>query len=248
MDPAQLAQGLISFANLPLYKKARVTFPPPPDYRRPKENVAVKVLENVLNKVVFSGKEYSSVFVNSQVPPHESSNLAADLAIEYMTKTQQIRVLCFIEAKRTPRSESYITKAVEEEALDYCKEFFGDRSNTASFVYAGTLVGVHLRLWIVYRADKEEDLSLTPLWGSPHLGSNEDYKDLGDNDEGQDILKTFHDMIRIAPQAWIGAGSTAIRSGGAIQLPRLGQPDFIPEPSQPSAPAPIHPNFSVGPM
>jgi hypothetical protein len=229
MDPSTIVKGLITFANLELYNQARVTFPPPPDYQRPREDKAIHVLENVLNKVVFLGKEYSSVFVNSQVPPHEKSDLKADLAIKYMTKAHKIVHLCFIEGKRTSRTQSYSTRAVEEEALDYCKEFFADRSNTADFVYAGTLVGVHLRLWIVHR----EDMRLTPLWGSPHLGSNEDYKDLGDDLHGPEIKKAFHEMIRIAPRPWVGADSSGViptPRGGAIQLAPINQ--AVPRPSQ----------------
>jgi hypothetical protein len=246
MDPAGLVKGLISFANLELYNKARIAFPPPANYVRPKEDIAIQVLENVLNKVVFVGKEYSTVFVNSQVPPHETSSLKADLAIKYMTKAQRLWTLCFIEGKRTSRTQSYSTRAVEEEALDYCKEYFANRSNTDDFVYAGTLVGVHLRLWIVYR----EDMSLTPLWGSPHLGSNEDYKDLGDNVHGPEILKAFHDMIRVAPRPWVGASSPGVipsRGGGAIQLPKINQPVTLPRLSQNPTPTPVHPSVSIGP-
>ncbi|PWY96478.1 hypothetical protein BO94DRAFT_529864 [Aspergillus sclerotioniger CBS 115572] len=65
MNHGAIARGLITYANLPLYNRARVNFPPPADYSPPKESVAVQVLENVLNKVVFTGDKYSTVFVNS---------------------------------------------------------------------------------------------------------------------------------------------------------------------------------------
>ncbi|PWY87060.1 hypothetical protein BO94DRAFT_535176 [Aspergillus sclerotioniger CBS 115572] len=240
MNPAAIAKGLITFANLELYNKACITFPPPPDYVLPKEDIAIQVLENVLNKVVFVGEEYSTVFVNSQIPPHENSSWQADLAINYLTEERKLRILCFIEGKRTSRRQSYITKAVEEEALDYCKEFLVGNATSASFVYAGTLVGVHLRLWIVHR----EDMSLTPLWGSPYLGSNEDYRDLGVDSHGQEILEAFHVMIRVAPQPWFGSSKTGVIPSyrvGAIQLPRIDRPDISPQS------APLLPSVSVDP-
>ncbi|KAL4887779.1 hypothetical protein BDV59DRAFT_162545 [Aspergillus ambiguus] len=240
-----LAQGLISLANLELYNKACVTFPPPPGYTPPKERIAVRVLENVLNKVVFTGPDYSSVFVNGEVPPHEHSSLAADIVITYLTRVMRLQILCFIEAKRTRVRQSYSTRAVEEEALDYCREFFSDRSNTSDFVYAGTLVGVHLRLWIVRR----NEMRLCPLWGSPDLGSNEDYKDLGNNRDGQDIQKAFRDMVRLAPQPWVGSNEVTSSSGGAIQLPRIDKSNVFPKPpGRPGrAPAPLQPQVSVSP-
>ena len=222
MDPSVLVRGLITVANEPLYNSAQIPFPPPPDFQRPKENVAIMVLENVLNKVVF--KDFDTVFVNSQVPPNEQSNEKVDLAITYMTDTHKIQVLCFIEGKRTSGRQSYSTNSVEEEALNYCKTFLAS-NNSQRFVYAGTLVGVHLRLWIFRRGA----MDLTALWGSPNGRSNTDYKDLGDNSGGDLIIKTFYDMIKVAPQPSIEANGSEVRpssSGGAIQLPQIGRPDF----------------------
>lgn len=222
MDPSVIVRGLITVANEPLYNKAKIPFPPPPDLERPKENVAIQVLENVLNKVVF--RDFDTVFVNSQVPPYEQSNEKVDLAITYMTNTRNIQVLCFIEGKRTSDRQSYSTNSVEEEALNYCKTFLAS-NKSQRFVYAGTLVGVHLRLWIL----RQRDTDLEALWGSPYRGSNTDYKDLGDNSGGDLIIKTFHEMIRVAPQPSIRADGSEVRpslEGGAIQLPQIGRPDF----------------------
>lgn len=228
MNPSARVQGLITFANKPLYDRAQIPFPPPPELQRPKENVAIQVMENVLNKVVF--RDYDTVFVNSQVPPHGQTNEKVDLAITYMTEAQKIQVLCFIEGKRTSERQSYNTKTVENEALEYCQAFLANNKSHA-FVYAGTLVGVHLRLWVFH----QESTDLAPLWGSPFRGSNEDYKDLGDDSDGEDILKTFHDMIEVAPQPSIEANGSRVKpssGGGAIQLPQVGRPDF-PSSSEP---------------
>ncbi|PYH92692.1 hypothetical protein BO71DRAFT_400333 [Aspergillus ellipticus CBS 707.79] len=226
MDLSARAQGLITYANLPTYLKARTPFPPPEDYKPPKESFAVRCFENVLQKVVFKDKMYDTVFINSQIEPHENSMLRADIGIHYMTERGEVKILCFVEAKRTKPTQSFSTKGVEEEALDYCKEFFhSDRSNKTEFVYAGTLVGTHLRLWIVHRAEAEEDTVLEPLWGSPLLGSNNDYADLGDREGGPLIEKTLHEMVRVAPEKWIAAGISPPLGGGAYQLPRANRPD-----------------------
>lgn len=193
MDPSVLVRGLITVVNEPLYNRAQIPFPPPPDFQQLKENVAIQVLENVLNKVVF--KDFDTVFVNSQVPPNEQSNEKVDLAITYMTNTHKIQVLCFIEGKCTSDCQSYSTNSVEEEALNYCKAFLAS-NKSQHFVYAGTLVGVHLRLWIF----RQGATDLTALWGSPDRGSNNEYMDLGDNSGGDLIIKTFYDMVKVAPQ------------------------------------------------
>ena len=222
MDPSVLVRGLITVANEPLYNSAQIPFPPPPDFQRPKENVAIMVLENVLNKVVF--KDFDTVFVNSQVPPNEQSNEKVDLAITYMTNKHKIQVLCFIEGKRTSHRQSYSTNSVEEEALNYCKTYLCN-NESQSFVYAGTLVGVHLRLWIFHQGATD----LEALWGSPNRGSNTDYKDLGDNNNADLIMKTFYDMVKVAPQPSIRANGSEVRptsGGGAIQLAQIGRPDF----------------------
>lgn len=224
MNPSARVHGLITFANKPLYDQARIPFPLPPNFQRPKENVAIQVLENVLNKVVF--KNYDTVFVNSQVPPHEQSNEKVDLAITYMAETLEIQVLCFIEGKRASERQSYSTNSVEQEALDYCQALLAS-NESQPFVYAGTLVGVHLRLWVVHQGETD----LAPLWGSPFRGSNEDYKDLGDDADGDEIEKAFHQMIAVAPESSIEAKGLRVKpssGGGAIQLPQVGQPDFPP--------------------
>ncbi|OJJ79311.1 uncharacterized protein ASPGLDRAFT_40012 [Aspergillus glaucus CBS 516.65] len=163
-----------------------------------------------------------------------------------MTKVRRLQILCFVEGKRTSRSQSYSTKAVEQEALDYCKKLFAsNQSNSTDFVYAGTLVGVHLRLWIVHRANGEDGMSLTPLWVAPYPKSNEDYKDLGDSADGQEVLRAFHGMISVAPQPWIetkGIGVVPSSGGGAFQLPTIDRPDFIPE-----SIAPVLPSVPTGP-
>ncbi|GLA49040.1 hypothetical protein AnigIFM63604_004644 [Aspergillus niger] len=227
MNPAAIARGLITYANLELYQKAEVKFPPPANYVPPKEPIAVQLLENVLNKVIFKEEKYSTVFVNSQIPPHENSDLACDLAIRYVTKNMDIWTMCFIEAKRTRNRETTITRFVEEDALKYCKEyFFGNPSNNSSFVYAGTLIGTRLRLWRVQRTEREEDMKLTPLWGSEDIGSDEDYKDLGNNLDGPEIMKTFHDMLEVPPKPWFNASPTAVTpspQSGAYQLPPPGR-------------------------
>ncbi|KAE8146106.1 hypothetical protein BDV25DRAFT_170044 [Aspergillus avenaceus] len=259
MKPNDIVYGLITWANQESYNNARIPFPPPPDFKRPKENTAVEVLENILTRVIFAGDEkYDTVFINSQCPPHVNSAMRADLAIKYITHAHRLQIACFIEAKRTRESQRYSTMAVEDEALDYCGEFFSDRSNTCDFVYAATLVGVHIRLWIVYNDDRK----LESLWGSPNRGSNNDYKDLGDNASAELIMSAFRNILESAPKPWIGRSSSSApptSTTGAFQLARI-EPNAanLPGPQFPnitrgsstgsSALVPIHPEVSVGPV
>ena len=138
MNPSARVQGLITFANKPLYDRAQIPFPPPPDLQRPKENVAIQVMENVLNKVVF--RDYDTVFVNSQVPPHGQTNEKVDLAITYMTEAQKIQVLCFIEGKRTSERQSYNTKTVETKLWNIAKRFSPTINRTPLCTLAHLLV------------------------------------------------------------------------------------------------------------
>ncbi|KAB8218927.1 hypothetical protein BDV33DRAFT_192402 [Aspergillus novoparasiticus] len=188
MDYSARAQGLITFANLPVYEKARIIhFPPPVGYVPLKEPVAVQCLANVLNKVVFGDERFNAVFVNSHVGPHENSNEYADIAVSYVAEEREIIILCFVETKCTQTRESYLTRMVEERALKY-----------------------------------SNDIVLTPLWGSPLLGSNEDYTDLGDAKGGLLIEKTFHDIILMPPEQWVGVSMTGIplSSGGTYKRVR----------------------------
>ncbi|KNG90711.1 hypothetical protein ANOM_001121 [Aspergillus nomiae NRRL 13137] len=209
MNVNEIAHGLITWANKPVYDKACIPLPPPPGLLRPNENISVHVLQNVLNKVIFAGDErYDTVFVNSQCPPLTDSDLRADLAINYTTASDLPHTTCFIKATGTHQSEYYDICAVEDQVLNYCEDFFDNKSNTGGFIYAATLVGVHIRLWIVHNHDRK----LKALWGDSSRGTSSDYKDLGDSASAELIKKTFRDMLEKAPDPWFYQSGASITS------------------------------------
>ncbi|OGM45093.1 hypothetical protein ABOM_006651 [Aspergillus bombycis] len=209
MDFGNIAHGLITWANKPCYDKACIAFPPPSSSPRPKENTSVHVLQNVLNKVIFAGDErYDTVFVNSQCPPHPGSDMRADLAIKYVTDSGLLHIACFIEATGGHRSEDYAISGVEDQVLDYCEKYFDNNSNTSDFIFAATLVGVHIRLWTVHKHERK----LKAVWGDSGPGAISDYKDLGDTAAAELIKKTFRDMLETAPEPWIHRSSASMTS------------------------------------
>ncbi|PLB53740.1 hypothetical protein P170DRAFT_431552 [Aspergillus steynii IBT 23096] len=216
-----MALRLITWANQISYDKAKIPHPLPPDFKEPKENVTVELMENILNKVVFAGDErYDTVFVNSQCPPYPESDSRADLAIKYITKDNKLQTLCIIEAKRPRASGHYNTDLVEEEALDYCEEFFKDPSHDCLFVYAATIIGVKIRLWKV----NENGRKLEALSDNPYRGTSSHYLDLGENADAEKIIKIFRKMLTIAPEPWIFKGDDSFQptsKSGAHHLNKI---------------------------
>ena len=219
----KLPQGLItSQAILALYEDAHIdSLSPDCD---PREYQTVHLLEAIFNKVLF--QDHDTVFVNSQVPPHSESDLKCDLAVKYVTeKSSRPKLLCFVECKRTKKTERYDLRKVERQAREYCDEFFIDRSNlNVQFIYVCTAVGAHLRLWKCSRDDMEGKLD--PLWGAPNGASWAEYKDVGKMADGAAIQKAFNDMLEFAPEPWVGAQNDRELSarGGAYQLAALANP------------------------
>lgn len=215
----QLPRGLInSPALLSLYNDAHIdSLSPECD---PREYQTVHLLEAIFNKVLF--QNHKTVFVNSQVPPHSQSDLKCDLAVKYVTEqSSKPKLLCFVECKRAKKTERYDLKKVERQAREYCDEFFSDRSNlSVQFIYVCTAVGAHMRLWKCSRGDLEG--SLDPLWGAAIGASWKDYKDVGKNADGILIQSAFIDMLKFAPERWVGGPDvTTSEKGGAYQLPPL---------------------------
>ena len=137
MNPSARVQGLITFANKPLYDRAQIPFPPPPELQRPGECCHSSYGECAQQGGI---RDYDTVFVNSQVPPHEQTNEKVDLAITYMTEAQKIQVLCFIEGKRTSERQSYNTKTVETKLWNIAKRFSPTINRTPLCTLAHLLV------------------------------------------------------------------------------------------------------------
>ncbi|PYH81374.1 hypothetical protein BO82DRAFT_402634 [Aspergillus uvarum CBS 121591] len=226
MKPTDIAFGLVTHAFADAYHDAVIPFPPPSNFKPPKEHAAVALLENILHHVIFPSDLYGTVHINSQDPPHIESSMKADITIKYTTHLLKIQSLIFIEAKRTKRNESYNTQTVEAQALDYCNEFFNNPANKCDFIYTCTLVGVHIRLWQVLNEIQrgKEHRDLIPLWGNPDRGSNNQYLNLGNNEHAKTILTTFRSCLQNAPIHWVGKSSSdppVTATTSAIQLPEI---------------------------
>jgi hypothetical protein len=111
----------------------------------PKEHETSALIEVILYSNVFTIRD--NFIVNSQLPPVPKSKKKCDIVVRYLENgTQKIRVLCFIECKRTRTSQTFSLKALEKQAKEYCRlclESEGD----IQFVYAATMAGAHIRLW-----------------------------------------------------------------------------------------------------
>jgi hypothetical protein len=179
-SPALEIQYLV--AHIANYKKAK---------HDPREYETVELLENIFNKVVFNRDD---IFVNSQQPPGMHSKKACDIVIKYIEKgTFLAKILCFVECKRSKKKSHYSLKVVEEQALGYCKEYL--KATGASFVYAATALGAHIRLWKY----SEGEAGLTPFWGSRTPGAWKYYKDVGVNKDGAELLQCFLQMHTFPP-------------------------------------------------
>lgn len=157
----------------------------------PKEFQTLELLENILNKVVFSRS--SRIFINFQQPPGIESRKACDLVVKYAEADSfQTQVLCFVKCERSEETSLYSLKALEQQALGYCKEYCSIEGKP--FIHAATAYGAHVRLWKYPKGNS----SLFQLWGSEEEGHWEHYKDVGVNEDGALLLKWFTMMASSA--------------------------------------------------
>jgi hypothetical protein len=108
----------------------------------PKEHETVALIEVVLYKNIFT-KDYFAI--TSEQPASAMSKRRCDIMIKYLESgSENIRTLCFAECKRTNNSQAFSLKALEDQAVDYCKLYLAQEKVT--FVYAATMAGAHIRL------------------------------------------------------------------------------------------------------
>jgi hypothetical protein len=160
----------------------------------PKEYETVELLENILNKVIF--RDVDDAFVNFQQPPGMHSNKACDIVIKYIQSgTFETKILCFVECKRAKKTTPYDLRLVEQQALDYCKEYLeGDPG--VPFIFACTGCGAHLRLWKYSRGEK----SFHGFWAAYTPAAWEHYKDVGIDADANDIHLGFKKMLVLGPE------------------------------------------------
>lgn len=184
---------ILTLALEVLYQKAHIA-----NYVKgmndPKEYQTVELLENIFNKVILRDKD--DVFVNSQQPPGMHSNKACDIVIKYIASgTFETKILCFVECKRSKKTNPYDLREVENQALEYCEEYLaGDPG--LPFVYVCTACGAHLRLWKYERGGQ----ALQGFWGSYSPAAWGEYKDVGMDADAKMIQLGFSQMLALGPE------------------------------------------------
>ncbi|RFU26295.1 hypothetical protein B7463_g10056, partial [Scytalidium lignicola] len=162
----------------------------------PKEHETVALMEVVLYKNIFT-EDYSAA--TSEQPASLESQRHCEIVIKYLeNESESIRTLCFAECKRTRKSQAFSLKALEEQAADYCKLYV--EYERVPFVYAATMAGAHVRLWKYMLGDER----LTPLWGENHEGDWQEYKDIGNEEDGQLVEESFNQMKAWTPTPHAG--------------------------------------------
>ncbi|KAI9791926.1 MAG: hypothetical protein M1835_008162 [Candelina submexicana] len=195
----------------------------------PKEYQTVELLENIFNKVILQERE--DIFVNSQQPPGIKSNKSCDIVIKYVESgTFFTKILCFVECKRSKKTTEYDLRKVEQQALDYCKEYL-ESDGDLPFVFACTACGAHLRLWKYSQGDD----NFQGFWGGFSLASWENYKDVGIDADAVEIRQALEHMLVTGPElregqdfsayasVQEGKGKQTADSQAQIPVPGVGQ-------------------------
>ena len=137
--------------------------------------------------------------MTSEQPASPESQRHFEIVIKYLeNESESIRTLCFAECKRTRNSQAFSLKALEEQAAAYCKLYV--EYEKASFVYAATMAGAHVRLWKFFLGDER----LIPFWGENHEGDWQEYKDIGNEEDGRVVEETFNQIKAWTPTPHAG--------------------------------------------
>jgi hypothetical protein len=110
----------------------------------PKEHEIVVLMLAILYSNVFPMRE--NFAVSAKQPPTPDSDTRCDIVVRYLESGyQKIRALCFTKCKRAKKSQAFSLKALEEQALGYCRLYLDHKK--VLFVYATTMAGAYVRLW-----------------------------------------------------------------------------------------------------
>ncbi|PVH70803.1 hypothetical protein DL98DRAFT_597522 [Cadophora sp. DSE1049] len=176
----------------------------------PREHETSALMEVVLYSNIFTTRE--NFMVNSQQPPASQSDKRCDIVIRYLEQgTQKIRILCFVECKRTRTNQPFSLKALEKQATEYCMLCL-ESEEDMEFVYAVTMAGAHVRLWTCRRDQTE----MVPFWGPNSIGDWSQYKDVGDDIAGQEIEYWFGQMKQLPPTPHAGQSSHTYGTASTI--------------------------------
>jgi hypothetical protein len=112
-----------------------------------KEHETVVLMLAILYSNVFLTRENFAVSAKQPLTPN--SNTHCDIMVRYLESGyQKIRALCFAECKRAKKSQAFSLKALEEQALGYCRLYLDYKK--VPFVYTATMAGAYVRLWGCY--------------------------------------------------------------------------------------------------
>ena len=163
----------------------------------PKEHKTVALVQAISSQNIFTAPTYATA---SQWPPQPNSTNKADQAILYLDAgTNGVLCLDFDECKRASTRQPFSLRALETQALDYCYEYL-QYYKSVPFVYATTSAGAHMRVWRILQGSRE----LLPFWGVADLGVWDEYKDLGDEIQGNIVHDAYKTMMAYPPTAVSG--------------------------------------------
>jgi hypothetical protein len=152
----------------------------------PKESKNAVLIQYILNKIIFTEGNFAG---GSRWTPTPTSSSPCDYTIQYIESIYtDFRMLLLVQYNRPGskrkviRSEPFSLKALEEKAKDRCQlylEYMHLKDKNSTFVYAATVAGAHIRLWVYKLGDL-----WVPLWGSNNPGDWGQYKDIGSDEAG----------------------------------------------------------------
>jgi len=143
--------------------------------------------------------------VSSQQPPFPATIRLCNFGISYLDSYGDISTLCFAQCKGT---SSNSLRTLERQVEEYCTDYLAS-DETKPFVYAATMDGTRIRLWIVTRTSQK----LHGMWGNDLVGDWSQYKDVGRNQDAQDLLHCFEKMKAVPPSARAGQSDASILDG-----------------------------------
>jgi hypothetical protein len=165
-----------------------------------KEHETVALMLAILYSNVFPTRE--NFAVSAEQPPTPDSDTRCDIVVRYLESGyQKIRALCFAECKRAKKSHAFSLKALEEQALGYCRLYLDHEK--VPFIYAATMAGAYVRLWGCW----PNKTKLQPFWGPQSEGDWKQYKDIGNDEGARPIEAGFMQMKQFPPTPHAGQSS-----------------------------------------
>ena len=165
------------------------------DYRSantaPRELQTLKLLENIFNKVLFRDRD--DVTVNSiGSTSYDYVKPNSHFVVTYIddeNNNNAAEILCFTDDITRDSHQDSPVRNFETRVFRHCRECF-DRPGQATreFFHVCTAFGTRLRLWKLFRGDREA----CGLWGGYGLTVDDStYLDVGDDEASERIKRAF---------------------------------------------------------